>query len=167
MMDLLKRFEEDSLDDGFANGDDEEEGGGAGDDDDLERRLEGINLGEFSYALGLASLNQRLGMVGSASADNIWAVLTPEERARFTRAVQDPASELAKTLLSSPGIADHIPTPWWEAPSTSSTPHPYVPASRPAQPPDVMALPEALLATPAPSPPAPTFPLAYNLVAIL
>jgi hypothetical protein len=49
MADLLKRFEEDSLDDPFADGDDDEGGGGAGDDgdDDLERRLAGIDLGEI------------------------------------------------------------------------------------------------------------------------
>jgi hypothetical protein len=49
MMDLLKRFEEDSLDDPFAtnaNGeDDDDEGAG---DDDLERRFAGIDLGESS-----------------------------------------------------------------------------------------------------------------------
>jgi hypothetical protein len=50
MMDLLKRFEEDSLDgDSFTNpGNSDDEGvGGDGDDgDDLERRLAGIDLGE-------------------------------------------------------------------------------------------------------------------------
>jgi len=99
--------------------------------------------------------------------DQIWGALTPEERTRFTRAVQDPASDLAKTLLSSPDIADDIPTPWWEA--SSSTLQAHAPAARPAQPPDVMEIPDALLAapTPSPSPPAPAFPLAYNLVAIL
>ena len=45
MMDLLKRFEDDSLDDGQEYSDDEG-GGGDGDSDDLERRLEGIDLGE-------------------------------------------------------------------------------------------------------------------------
>ena len=45
MMDLLKRFEDDSLDDGKEYSDDEG-GGGDGDSDDLERRLEGIDLGE-------------------------------------------------------------------------------------------------------------------------
>jgi hypothetical protein len=106
-----------------------------------------------------------LNAVGSASADNIWAVLTPEERARFTHAVQDPASELAKTLLASPDIADDVPTPWWEA--SSSTPRAHAPPSHPARLPDVMAIPEALLVAPTPSPPTPAFPLAYNLVAIL
>ncbi|KAH9962331.1 hypothetical protein BJV74DRAFT_880037 [Russula compacta] len=146
MMDLLKRFEEDSLDnDSFANlenSDDEDE------HDDLERRLAGIDL-------------------ESASADKIWAALTPEERARFTRAVQDPASELAKTLLASPDLADDIPTPWWMA--LSSTPQLNAPVSRPTrQPPDIVVIPEALLAAPtSSSSPAPAFPLAYNLVTIL
>jgi hypothetical protein len=61
MVDLLKRFEEDSLDNPFANGDDDEGGGGTGseddddddDDDDLERRLAGIDLGEFIDCLGV------------------------------------------------------------------------------------------------------------------
>jgi hypothetical protein len=103
-------------------------------------------------------------LVESASADSIWAALTPEERARFTRAVQDPASVLAQTLLTSPDLVDDIPAPWW-LPS-SSTPPANAPASRPARP-DVMPIPEALLAAPTLPPPAQAFPLAYNLVAIL
>lgn len=99
--------------------------------------------------------------------DQIWAALTPEERTRFTRAVQDPASDLAKTLLSSPDIAEDIPTPWWEASSSTLQAHASAPAARPARPPGVMSIPEALLAASTPSPPAPAFPLAYNLVAIL
>jgi hypothetical protein len=100
--------------------------------------------------------------------DRIWAALTPEERTRFTSAVRDPTSELAKTLLSSSDIADDIPTPWWEA--SSSIPGEHTPTrltSRAVRPPDVMPIPEALLmATPPPSS-MPAFPLAYNLVAIL
>lgn len=50
MMDLLKRFEEDSLnDDPFTNpenSDDEGVGSDGGDGDDLERRLAGIDLRE-------------------------------------------------------------------------------------------------------------------------
>ncbi|KAI0256566.1 hypothetical protein BJV78DRAFT_289878 [Lactifluus subvellereus] len=142
MMNLLKRFEEDNLDNPFANPETDDDD----DRDDLEQRLAGIDL-------------------ESASADRIWAALTPEERARFTRAVQDPASELAQTLLTSPDLVDDIPAPWW-LPS-SITPPVNAPAFRPAQPPDVMAIPEALLAAPTPPPPAQAFPLAYNLVAIL
>lgn len=142
MLELLKRFEQDSLDDPSAQSDEDE-----GPVDDLERRLAGINL-------------------ESASADKIWAALTPEERSRFTRAVQDPSSELAKTLLTSPDLADDIPAPWWT--SSSTAPPVNAPALRPAQPPDLITIPKSLLAarTP-PSPPGPALPLAYNLVAIL
>jgi hypothetical protein len=160
----LKRFEEeDGLDDPFANpqNDDDDEGG---DDDDLERRLAGIDLGEF--CLGRAwpvAHGHQNASAESASADKIWAALTPEERARFTRAVQDPASELAKTLLTKLDLADDVPTPWWVA--SSSTLQANAPASRPTLPPEAMAIPESLLA--APTSPSPTFPLAYNLVAIL
>ena len=115
--------------------------------------------------LASASVYRRTSTVGSASADQIWAVLTPEERARFTRVAQDPTSELAKTLLASPDITDEILSPWWLAPSIM--PQAHVPASRPARPPDVMAIPEPLLTAPTPSPPALAFPLAYNLVTIL
>jgi len=151
MMDLLKRFEEGSLnDDPFTNpenSDDEGVGGDSDDRDDLERRLAGIDL-------------------GSASADKLWAVLSPEERARFTRAVQEPGSELAKTLLTSPDLAEDIHAPWWV--TLPSTPQANAPVSRPARPPDVMAIPEALLtASASPSHDHPAFPLAYNLVAIL
>jgi len=54
MMDLLKRFEEDSLnDDPFTNLENsDDEGVGDGDDgDDLGRRLAGIDLGEFCCSL--------------------------------------------------------------------------------------------------------------------
>ena len=104
--------------------------------------------------------------VGSASADKIWAVLTTEERARFTRAVQDPDSELAKTLLTSPDLAEDIPAPWWM--TLPSTPQASgAPTMRHARPPDVMAIPEALLTASRSPPHTPAFPLAYNLVAIL
>ena len=104
-------------------------------------------------------------IAGSASADKIWAALSPEERTRFTRAVQDPGSELAKTLLTSPELVEDIPAPWWV--TLPSTPQANAPTSCPAPPPDVMTIPEALLtASTSPSHP-PAFPLAYNLVVIL
>ncbi len=45
MLELLKRFEQDSLDDPFAHP--EESDDDEGPVDDLERRLAGIDLGEF------------------------------------------------------------------------------------------------------------------------
>jgi hypothetical protein len=105
-------------------------------------------------------------LVESISADRIWAALTPEEGARFPRAMQDPASELAQTLLTSPDL-DNIPALWWLPLST--TPLVNALTSRPVLLPGVMVMtiPEALLAAPTPPPPAQAFPLAYNLVAIL
>jgi len=167
MMGLLKRFEEDSLDDPFADPDNNDEEGGD-DGNDLEHRLADLDLGESPVLCvrpPSASVYQKTSTVGSASGDQIWAVLTPTERVRFTRVVQDPTSELAKTLLASPDISNEMLTPWWVA--SSSTLQAHVPAPRPARPPDVMAIPEPLLAAPTPSPPALAFPLAYNLVAIL
>jgi hypothetical protein len=56
MMDLLKRFEEDSLNDdpltNPENSDDEGVGGDGDDGDDLERRLAGIDLGETHLFFG-------------------------------------------------------------------------------------------------------------------
>jgi hypothetical protein len=164
MMDLLQRFEEDSLDDPFANPENSDDEGGS---DDLERRLAGIDLGEFLHAPKGRSDDDKY-VVESASSDKIWAALTPEERARFTSAVRNPSSELAKTLLSSPDLADDTPTPWWV--TLSSTPQAKnALVWRVAQPPDIMVLPASLLATPTSSeyPFTPAFPLAYNLVAIL
>jgi hypothetical protein len=64
MMDLLKRFEEGSLnDDPFTNpenSDDEGVGGDSDDRDDLERRLAGIDLGEFCCSLHGTSTEQYL-----------------------------------------------------------------------------------------------------------
>jgi hypothetical protein len=61
MVDLLKRFEEDSLDgDPFANpeySDDEGAGGDGG--DDLERRLAGIDLGECCCTVALRCSDTR------------------------------------------------------------------------------------------------------------
>jgi hypothetical protein len=170
MMDLLKRFEEGSLnDDPFTNpenSDDEGVGEDGDGGDDLEQRLGGIDLGEFCCPLRGWHEHRTILIVGSASADNIWAVLTPEERARFTRAVQDPGSELAKTLLTSPDLAEDIHAPWWV--TLPSTPQANAPVSRPARRPDVMAIPEPLLtASTSPSHAPLAFPLAYNLVAIL
>jgi len=170
MMDVLKRFEEDSLNDdpftNLENSDDEGVGGDGDDGDDLEQRLAGIDLGEFRCSLHRWHDYRTILMVGSASADKIWAALTSEERARFTRAVRDPGSELAKTLLTSPDLAEDIHAPWWV--TLPSTPQANAPVSRPARPPDVMAIPETFLtASASPSHVPPAFPLAYNLVAIL
>ncbi|KAI0060636.1 hypothetical protein BV25DRAFT_1827494 [Artomyces pyxidatus] len=139
MMSLLKRFEEDNLDDPFDGEDD------ADDETDLERRLAGLNLDNATY-------------------DDLWAALTPAERAAFTKAVQDPSSALAQQLLTSPELADETVAPWWEEPSDAA-PRSTSPPKKYGHPPEIIAIPPALLAPPLPDPPS--FPLAYNLVATI
>lgn len=54
------------------------------------------------------------------SPDQLWTILTPEERKKFLRAMDDPTSELAQQLLASEQLEREIQMPWWEAPSTPS-----------------------------------------------
>ncbi|KAI0316007.1 hypothetical protein OF83DRAFT_1061091, partial [Amylostereum chailletii] len=145
MMDLLKRFEEDNLDDPFENIDDDDDNEG----EVLEKRLAGLDLDDASY-------------------DQLWATLTPAERSRFLNAVRDPSSELAQELLASPSIMEDVRTPWWEvsdapAPLSShiSAANSNVPKTK-GDKPDIMVIPSSLNSFQ----PLPSFPLAYNLVAI-
>ena len=52
----------------------------------------------------------------SASSDAIWSMLTPEERNKFTKALEDPSSQLAQELLASERLEKEIKQPWWKAP---------------------------------------------------
>ncbi|KAL1725797.1 hypothetical protein EV714DRAFT_287664 [Schizophyllum commune] len=85
MMEVLKRFEEEAAGGGLDE--DEEEG------DELAARLEGVDL-------------------DSIPPDELWEMLTPEQRAKFLEAVNNPESELARSLLASEQAA--IRPPWWE-----------------------------------------------------
>ncbi|KZT07481.1 uncharacterized protein LAESUDRAFT_724932 [Laetiporus sulphureus 93-53] len=96
MMELLKHFEEDSMDDsvlGALQGEEDEDGG-----TDLAERVGGLDLDSASY-------------------DELWAALTPEERGKFSKALSDPNSELAKQLLTSEELKQELIEPWWESPS--------------------------------------------------
>ncbi|KAL1723123.1 hypothetical protein EV715DRAFT_269774 [Schizophyllum commune] len=93
MMEVLKRFEEEAasggLDEGL-NEDDEDDDEG----DELAARLQGVDL-------------------DSIPPDELWDLLTPGQRAKFLEAVNNPESELARSLLASEQVA--IRPPWWEA----------------------------------------------------
>ncbi|KAL1702021.1 hypothetical protein EV121DRAFT_210929 [Schizophyllum commune] len=94
MMEVLRRFEEEAASGGLDEGlgsDEDEDGSEAG--DELAARLEGVDL-------------------DSIPPDELWEMLTPEQRARFMEAVNNPESELARTLLASEQAA--IRPPWWE-----------------------------------------------------
>ncbi|TFK26230.1 hypothetical protein FA15DRAFT_588812, partial [Coprinopsis marcescibilis] len=135
MLGLLRRFEEENADEGFNVEDDD-------DNSDLARRLSFIDL-------------------DNASPDALWSALTPKERERFVKALNDPSSELAQQLLSSDELHKQISEPWWarvdlvpeeEAVKRSNVDH---------QPRISFSIPEALL-KPVPNRPL----LAYNISAI-
>lgn len=92
-MEVLKKFEEQSVDPLSLTDADDDDGGNPS---DLANRLEAVDL-------------------DSVSSDVLWSMLTPEERSKFTNLFNDPTSELAQQLLSSERLETEIQEPWWEA----------------------------------------------------
>ncbi|EIN09663.1 hypothetical protein PUNSTDRAFT_143152 [Punctularia strigosozonata HHB-11173 SS5] len=93
MMELLKRFEEDSQQ-----------------DDDLTLDLDDED--ENSLAARLGHLD-----IESASPDALWDALDDDQRAKFMKLLGNPSSEMAQQLLASPALQDTWLAPWWEDPS--------------------------------------------------
>ncbi len=87
----------------------------------------------------------------SASYDELWNALTPAERDKFLRALQDPDSELAKQLLASEVLEREQVAPWWEAPpeltseDSDSTSTPQVSTRRHGTKPSIVPLPDPLI----------------------
>ncbi|KAJ3983473.1 hypothetical protein F5890DRAFT_1599598 [Lentinula detonsa] len=95
MMEILKRFEEDNLEQ--AVGDDKEDEDE--DEDDLEKRFAGIDI-------------------ASTSPNTLWSLLSQSERDEFVRSLQDPSSNLSQELLLSEELQrELVPRPWWESAS--------------------------------------------------
>ncbi|PCH44107.1 hypothetical protein WOLCODRAFT_133088 [Wolfiporia cocos MD-104 SS10] len=152
MMELLKQFEQESTDDDLLIPDaDEEEDTG----DELAYRLGGMDLDSASY-------------------DDIWAALTPAERDKFMRALQDPNSELTQQLLASEELEKERIEPWWETPTgMDADAEDQIPsdASKKAElhrrygtKPPVMQVPSSMLNTP--SVPGKSPMLLYNICAV-
>lgn len=47
----------------------------------------------------------------------LWLRLTPEERRKFLKVIDNPESELAKQLLASEQLEKEIREPWWDSPA--------------------------------------------------
>ena len=47
----------------------------------------------------------------------MWSTLTPDERDKFLRALNDPSSELGQQLLASEELEAQSTEPWWERPA--------------------------------------------------
>lgn len=92
--------------------------------------------------------------------DGLWAILTPEEREKFMKALDNPAGELAQQLLASEELESERIQPWWEASSLND-----ISATGSAK--RYGAVPEAM---PMPSNVAKTLPsgspLIYNITAV-
>ncbi|KAI9062579.1 hypothetical protein FKP32DRAFT_1573971 [Trametes sanguinea] len=130
MMELLKRFEEDTLEESPLLGDSDDDGD---DTDDLQSRLQNIDLDSASY-------------------EELWAVLTPAEREKFLSALNDPNSELAQQLLASEELEREQVDPWWDAPVDNAEPEPTATPSvkvgmkrRHGSKPTIMPIPEPLI----------------------
>jgi len=132
MMDLLRKFEEEQSQEmergrglglgldptgeiGDAETDDEDE-----EPSDLARRFAAVDISACIFAIWFVSflgpfrLTQHPYATESASHDEIWAKLTPDERKKFMKAFEDPTSELAQQLLASELLEKEIQEPWWE-----------------------------------------------------
>ncbi|KAJ3482588.1 hypothetical protein NLI96_g6878 [Meripilus lineatus] len=140
MIELLRRFEEDTLDDPL---DDE-------DARDLADRLENLDIDSASY-------------------DDLWAALTPAERDKFLAALRNPTSELAQQLLTSEKLENDRVAPWWdnedyisiEDTPESSTSSRDIHQARFGHRPEAMDLPQQLQTSQIRNP------LLYNTVALL
>ncbi|CUA70637.1 hypothetical protein RSOLAG22IIIB_04231 [Rhizoctonia solani] len=83
MLEVLKRFEEESLEEGEDD-----------DEDDLALRLEGIDLDKIDH-------------------DTLWSLLSEEEKQKFTRMLMDPTSEDSQKLLGTSKLLQDHEDPWW------------------------------------------------------
>lgn len=134
MLDILKKFEDESteLDQPL---DDQVD-----DEDDIVARLGDIDL-------------------EATSSEALWELLKPEERSRFLKALNDPKSELAQSLLT----AQHR-SAWWDDARRTTPSYWLSEAQDDGEMPKSLQIPAALLSASLNS----THPLpVWNLVAIL
>ncbi|KAG8907191.1 hypothetical protein FRC01_007784 [Tulasnella sp. 417] len=148
MLELLKRFEEESREDDLDASDAEDNNAveRSDDEDDLASKLEGIDL-------------------DSADPDFILSLLSDSQRAAFLKTVQDPTSEPAQQLLASEEIHKSLFLPWWTKQSGKlgvEDPNPGG-AGKFGEEPEMVELSQALLSNPPPS----KFRLLHNVFALL
>jgi hypothetical protein len=62
--------------------------------------------------------------VDSASYEEIWQMLSEDEKKRFVHALRDPGSELTQQLLASDEMEQSMIEPWWMTSKDSVSAHP-------------------------------------------
>lgn len=96
-------------------------------------------------------------------------MLTPAQRDKFLKALNDPSSELAQQLLASEELEKQIEEPWWERPGTPDSAtgeHTAAPKARYGAKPQMMDIPsQALNASTGAAASGPS--LLYNIYATL
>ncbi|KAF9816006.1 hypothetical protein IEO21_04256 [Rhodonia placenta] len=102
MLELLKQFKENTMDDAIMGPDNDDDDDDEGDGVDLAERLGGLDIESASY-------------------DQIWDALTPAEHEKFMKALGDPTSDMAQQLLASDELGNVRTEPWWEAPMDLET----------------------------------------------
>ncbi|KAG2150289.1 uncharacterized protein EDB93DRAFT_1240313 [Suillus bovinus] len=137
MLELLKRLEEQTLEDDSILLRDQDESDS--DSNDFVSRFSGVDI-------------------SSASSDELLRLMTKEETDKFFNALRDPTSQLAQQLLSSEELQSVKQEPWWEAALEGSPSGSMRCGSKPA----LMKVPPNLLKHQASS-----APLIYNVCAVL
>lgn len=156
MVELLKRLEQQSQEDdqNLLEIDDVDEDAAA----DLAQRLGAMDISRLQQCPQCAFLI--MTHLDSMSPDDLWSILTLEERKKFMKALDNPSSELAQQMLASETLDSERLKPWWEAPSLNDGTQ-ALPTKRYGIKPEAMPIPSAipkLLVTGSP--------LLYNICAI-
>ena len=97
---------------------------------------------------------------GSIPSDTLWSMLTPQEREKFMKALDNPSSELAQQLLASEELHSERLEPWWETPSLDDAAQTSS-AKRYGAKPRAMPIPSII-----PEVPRTGSPLLYNICAL-
>ncbi|KAJ4500171.1 hypothetical protein C8R41DRAFT_914665 [Lentinula lateritia] len=139
MMEILKRFEENNIEQDELVGEDKDD---SEEEDDLERRFSAIDI-------------------ASASPDALWSLLSQVERDKFIEAIQDPSSNLAQDLLVSEELQNELAhEPWWETPFITHDADDTPDDTRYVRTPELIDIPTTMVK---PFPIGP--PLIYNFIA--
>jgi hypothetical protein len=143
MLQLLKRFEEENADGELGEEDSDDE------ENDLSSRLVGIDIGRLYGNFRKSSPHD---WADGISADELWDMLSSEERKKFESILINPDSEAARNLLSSTDLERLRHHPWWVRDGVNDRPFPTP-----------LSVPESLIKPQDPSKPS----LIYNISEVL
>lgn len=143
-MELLKRFEESNAEEADLDEEEEEE-------DALTQRLKGVDLGAPWLESHTPAPPTNVLVLDSMSPDDLWNILSEEQRTKFLKTMENPLSDLTKQLLADGGSLHAQFRPWWNNPGDTVVEYPAI-----------MSIPRTMVETmPNDGPP-----LLYNICAV-